>query len=180
MKYILVLLLMLVGCGKVNTYNTPFIEDGYDSIVFKGQQEMCDDKTDSIFCVNSESIGDIMPTVPYAHSIVEGLRKNTKYKVSDDWHYTNTVHEYQVRDCEDEAMTMIKHMVDGGIDKKYLYMVYRLTSKTTAHMFVGIMTNKGLMHMDLNTGVRPIEDKINFYMPMTNVGVNSWIKGNIR
>ena len=184
MKYLLLLFALLVnGCdwGKVDTYNKPYYEDNYTSYNPINQQIMCNNLPESMFCSNLPSIGEIQPTYAYGLGIVKTLRKHTKYKISDDWHYTETVYEFQVRDCEDEAMTMIHHMVDEGIDKKYLYLVYQLWSKTEAHMFIAINTvDMGMMHMDINTGLAPIEVQINWHMPMNNAGTQTWIKGNIK
>ncbi len=182
MKNILILSIIVFifsGCEKVNTYNTPFVPDNYNNFYLVNHGIMCVEKPESMFCTDLSTIGDLKPTEEYLANIVNALRQNTKYKESDHWHYTETVYEYQVRDCEDEVMTMIHHMVDDGIDKKYLFMVYRLTSKTSAHMFVGVKTDNGIMHMDVNTGIAPIEENINWYMPMSGAGVRGWVRGNI-
>lgn len=181
-RLLLIFTLLLGGCdwGYVNTYDLPFVEDGYTKYVNGNQIKMCNELPDSMFCSNLPTIGDIKPTPEYARNIVHTLRKNNKYEISDDWHYTETVYEFQVRDCEDEAMTMIHHMVDEGIDKKYLFLVYQLTSATSAHLFVGIDTTEGLMHMDISTVLAPIEERINWHMRMDNAGIYTWIKGNIR
>lgn len=173
-------MLFLSGCdwGKVKTYDTPYVEDNLSFLYFPEHKDMCNEKPESMFCINSPSIGTIKPTGDYCRNIVRNM--NTEYEVSRHWHYTETIYEFQIRDCEDEAMTMIHHMVDEGIDKKYLFMVYQLTAPDAAHIFIGVDTTEGLMHMDMNTEVAPIEDKINWHMPMTNVGTTKWVKGNIK
>ena len=181
MKYLILASFILLGCGKVDTYDLPFIDDNYTSVMFKGQVDMCDRQPDSMFCSDQPTIGDIQPTGDYLIGIVDRLLDNTTYKVSDDWHYAGSVDIHMVRDCEDEAMEMINTMVEEGIDKKYLFLVYQLTSETSAHMFIGVKTiDKGLRHMDLNTVHAPIEKQINWHMRMDDAGVRKWIKGNIQ
>lgn len=173
------LLFLLIGCKETPTYATEFIDDNWTKIRHSDQVYMCNQLPDSIFCQNSPTTGDIQPTEKYVKNIVSKLKPNTKYVVSDNWHYTETVYEYQERDCEDEAMTMVHHMVDDGIDKKYLFLVYILMPNNTAHVFVGVDTvDKGLLHMDLSI-VTPIEPKINWHMRMDDAGVEKWVKGNI-
>lgn len=168
------------GCKEKPTYATEFIDDNWTKIQHKEQVNMCNQLPDSMFCKDLPTIGDIQPTEEYIRRVARKLKQNTKYVVSDDWHYTETVYEYQERDCEDEAMTMVHHMVDNGIDKKYLHLAYILLPNDTAHIFVAVNTiDKGLLHMDLST-VKPIEPRINWHMRMDNAGVDTWIKGNIK
>ena len=73
---------------------------------------------------------------------------------------------------------MAQHMINEGIGKEWLYLVYRLTSESEAHMFLAVDTeDRGLLHLDYANSGYPIEPQINFHLPMTNV--NKWIKGNI-
>ncbi len=182
MKYLFVIFIsmMLIGCYEVESYNTPFVNDNIEKIAFKGQIEMCKEKPNSIFCENTPTIGDIKPTQRYSILLANELDTNTYYKVSDSWHYNETIYNYLIGDCEDVAMTLINHMVEDGIDKKYLYLVYRLVGDHEAHMFVAVDTEVGLIHLDYKNSGKPIEEQINHYMPMSNAGVNNWIKGNIR
>ena len=180
-KILILFLLLLVGCKQDLSYNTPYIEDNRTSVVFKGHIDMCYEIPTSIFCEDSPSVGDTRPTMAYAVTIANRLDNNTRYEISDNWHYNYTVDEYLIGDCEDVAMTIIQHMVDEGIDKKHLHLVYRLVSTTEAHMFVAVDTiDRGLIHIDYAGSGGPIEEQINFHMRMDNVGVYRWIKGNIK
>jgi len=181
-KWFIIVALLLTGCQLENkTYNTPFIEMNATNIDMKEHKDFCIKNTGDMFCKNAPSVGDIKPSKKYAVNIANIMKLNNKYQVSNEWHHNTTVYEELIGDCEDTAMTIINHMVNEGIDKKYLYLVYRLTSETTAHMFVAVDTDEGLLHIDLGNGNgKPLEENINFYMPMTDVGVNKWIKGNIK
>ena len=180
-KILLILVVLFVGCKEDLSYGTPYIEDNMTNIVFKGHIDMCYERPTSIFCEDSVLTGDTRPTMAYAVSIANRLDDNTRYEISDNWHYNYTVDEYLIGDCEDVAMTIVQHMVDEGIDKKYLSLVYRLISTTEAHMFVAVDTiDKGLIHIDYADSGKAIEEEINFHMPIDNVGVYRWIKGNIR
>lgn len=184
MKSLLLLsILLLSGCdwGKVQTYNLPFIEDGYTFFYPTNQKIMCDNMPNSIFCKDSLTIGDIQPTRDYVLNLVRTLDKNADYKVTDEWYYNHTVYEYLLGDCEDETMTLGKHMIDDGIDKKYLHLVWYLTSETSSHLFLAVDTiDAGMLHVDINTGAEPIEPQINWHMRMDNAGIYKWIKGNIK
>lgn len=179
-------LFTLIGCGEfsANTYNKPYVEDGFEEGVYirqPDQEVMCEEKPDSMFCSDQPTLSDIQPTYDYATDIVMTLRKNTNYVLSDDWHYAGSIYEQMDRDCEDEAMEMINQMVNEGIDKKYLFMVHQIWSATESHIFVGIeIEGRGLMHMDVNTILKPIEPQLNFHMRMNDAGADRWIKGNIK
>jgi predicted transglutaminase-like cysteine proteinase len=109
------------------------------------------------------------------------MNDHFKYYSDSIWHYNQSVYEYLKGDCEDIASTMAQHMINEGIGKEYLYLVYRKTSETTAHMFLAVDTSdKGLLHLDYDNSGYPIEDEINFHLALDNVGVYSWVKGNIR
>ena len=134
-----------------------------------------------MFCVNTESTGDIQPTLAYTMNVLKEMNSNFKYTYNDKWIYNNNIHEQLNGDCEDIASTMIAHMVDDGIDKKYLHLVYRKTSETEAHMFLAVDTiDEGLRHLDYANSGYPIEPQINFHMRMDNVGIYKWVKGNIK
>lgn len=185
-KLILVgMMLFLNGCDwgefSGDTYDLPYIEDDYrNGTYIPGHEKMCDDYPDSVFCGDVHTDEGVQPTYDYAVDIVMTLRKNTKYVAEaegeDHWKYTDTVWEYDGRDCEDEAMTMVHHMIyEDGIDPQYLYLVFQITSTTEAHLFVGIDTeDRGMMHMDVNTVLAPIEEKINGYMWLADAGVYNW------
>ncbi len=178
---IIALILLLQGCDGTPTYNTPFIEVKQDTAYMTDYYNFCDESPDDMFCKNQPSIGDIKPTRKYAVSVSNTMKLNNEYIVTDEWYHNQTVHEELIGDCEDTAMTIIAHMVNEGMDKKYLYLVCRMTSETTAHMFVAVKTDEGMIHIDAEEGNgKPLEENINFYMPMTDVGVNKWIKGNIQ
>ena len=178
--------LVFIGCDgtgsedpipqqAVNTY----VDDNYTMLVFKEHSIMCFNKPYSIFCINSPSTGDIQPTKEYVMGITNELASNQTYTNTIPWYYNNTVYEDLEGDCEDTAMTLVKHMVDDGIDKKYLSLAYQLTSETTAHIFVAVDTvDYGMIHIDYRNSGYTIE-RINWHMLMTNVGISKWVKGDI-
>ncbi len=178
MKYLL-LVFLLIGCGEEQVVwgDLPFIEMEQDTIILSEQTELCKIKPDSVFCVNSPSIGDIRPTKEYTLKVLYEINRNFNYVSNDTWIYNDTVYEHLSGDCEDIASTMAKHMIDDGIDKEWLYLVYRKTSVTEAHMFLAVDTNDGILHLDYANSGYIIEDQINFHLPMTDV--SRWIKGNI-
>ena len=180
-KYIIPLL-FLAGCENNTIWgDIPFIESEKNKLLLGEHTALCKKRPTSIFCKNSISVGDIIPTREYALNVLKEMNLNFKYKENDSWIYNNTVYEYLKGDCEDIASTMAKHMIDDGIGKEYLYLVYRLTGEKTAHMFLAVDTlDAGLLHLDYSNSGYKIEPKINFYLPMTNVGIYSWIKGNIK
>ena len=107
------------------------------------------------------------------------MNSNFTYIADDTWHYNQSVESLLRGDCEDIASTMAQHMINEGIGTQYLYLVYRKTSETTAHMFLAVDTSdEGLLHLDYANSGYPIEDNINFYLPLDDVSV--WVKGNIR
>ena len=169
----------LTGCKEsVQTYDTPFIEMEQSTLILPYQVEFCKYNPDDMFCNTKESIGDIRPTKEYATELGYTMARNNDYKLTNEWYYNDTVYETLIGDCTNSALTIVKHMFDDGIDMKYVYLVYRLTSETTAHMFVAVDTEDGLIHIDAEEGNGlPIEEQINFHLPMTDV--SKWIKGNI-
>lgn len=176
------ILLLMVGCKKQTDYrNVEFIEMNQTRMVSQEHIELCERKPESIFCVNSPSTGDIQPTKEYAMKILLEMNSNFEYTHNDKWIYNDTVHEYLEGDCEDITSTMAKHMIDDGIGKKYLSLAYRLTSEKTAHLFLAVETSDaGILHLDYSNSGYPIEERINFHMKMTDVGLYKWIKGNIK
>ena len=101
-KYVVILIAFLFGGCKeeTTTYATEFIDDNYTKLHHKEQIDMCNNLPDSMFCSNLPTVGDIQPTEKYVKNIVSSLKLNTKYAISDNWHYTETVYEYQIRNCE--------------------------------------------------------------------------------
>lgn len=182
-KLLLIFALLLGGCdwGEPIWGDLPFIEMEQNTMWIVEHQELCDRQPDSAFCQNSPSIGDIQPTRAYALEVLYEMNSNFKYCVNDSWIYNQTAHEDLCGDCEDIASTMEQHMENDGIGKEYLYLVYRKLSETSGHMFLAVDTiDAGLLHLDYANSGYPIEPQINFHMPMTDVGVHKWIKGNIR
>ena len=142
---------------------------------------MCKENPDSIFCKTTETVGDIQRTRAYARTVAIKLSKNHTFKNTYDWYYNDTVYWELEGDCEDVAMTLCKHMVDNGADIKHLYLAYKLTDGgASAHVFLAVDTvDNGIIHIDGANSGYAIE-RINWYMPLSNAGVNEWIKGNIK
>lgn len=182
-KMWLLLLLILSGCkSNITDYrDVDFIDKNTSSIYSIEHSELCARKKDSIFCVNSESIGDIKPTKKYALNILKTMNNNFTYTNNEKWIYNNTVYEHLNGDCEDIVSTMIQHMIDDGIDKKYLFIAFRYLENNTSHVFLAIDTiDGGMLHLDYGNSGYPIEPNINFHMRMDDVGIYKWIKGNIK
>ena len=180
MKYIL-FALILVGCGEteINYGSLPFIEMEQSTITISEQKELCKMKPESIFCTTTEDVGDVQPNSTYALYVLRLMNQNFKYYADDYWHYNQSISERLKGDCEDIASTMAQHMINDGVGTQYLYLVYRRTSETTAHMFLAVDTSdKGLLHLDYANSGYPIEPQINYHLPLDNVSV--WIKGNIQ
>lgn len=178
---LLVLSLLLTGCYSSIKYGyLSYVEDNINKLVLSNHKTFCEENPEDMFCKNDISIGDIQPTQAYALGLAKTMFNNTSYKVTDRWYHNKTVYEHLTGDCEDVAMTIVNHMIDDGIDRKYIVLVYRMTSETTAHMFVAVNTiDAGWIHIDYENSGYPLEDRINHHMLMTDVGVYKWIKGNI-
>ena len=168
----------LTGCESVQTYDTPFIEMEQSTMTLGAQREFCKANPDDMFCTTPTSIGDSIPTKEYATKIGYTMARNNLYKSTYEWYYNDTVYEKLIGDCSNSALTIVKQMYEDGIDMQYVYLVYRMTSETTAHLFVAVDTEDGILHIDAEEGNGlPIEEQINFHLPMTDV--SKWIKGNI-
>lgn len=177
----ILLMLLLAGCKQTNWGALPFVEMNATKMVNGEHIELCRAKPNSVFCKNSPSIGDIQPTREYALDVLRKMNKNFKYKVDNTWNYNDTVHEYLKGDCEDIASTMAKHMIDDGIDKKYLAIAYREIENNYGHVFLVVQTSdEGRLHLDYENSGYPLEPRINFHMRMDDVGIHKWIKGNIK
>jgi len=185
MKYIkaLVVLILLTGCFKNETIwgDVPFIKMEQETIVLTEHIELCKINPNSIFCRTTKDIGDIRPTKQYTLEVLHEMNNNFKYTANSIWIYNNNIYEYLKGDCEDIASTMAQHMVNEGVATKYLSLVYRKISNTSAHIFLAVDTvDAGLLHLDYDNSGYPIEPEINYHMVLSNAGVNKWIKGNIK
>ena len=177
----IVCIVLFSGCKQTNWGALPFVEMNETKIVNGEHVELCKTKPKSIFCESSPNIGDIHPTREYALYILAEMNRNFKYKVDNTWHYNDTVYEYLKGDCEDIASTMAKHMINDGVDKKYLSIVYRELENNYGHVFLAVDTiDAGLLHLDYANSGYPIEPRINFHMRMDDVGIYKWVKGNIK
>lgn len=165
-------LLLFNGCMESDADN--------GQLTLKGQRIFCSNNPNDLFCSDAPSIGDLQPSKDYAMGMGYEIGRNIDYEYMLEWFYNDTVHEYLKGDCTNIALTIIKHMTDEGIDKKYLYLAYKRIDENSTHMFVAVDTPDGIIHVD-NGGKNGllVGDNIDFYMPMTSVGVNGWIKGNI-
>lgn len=186
MKYLILASLLLIGCGSESTTisvtpQVEYVDDNYTNIRMTEHVDMCIELPKSIFCVNSDSIGDVHPTKQYVMGLALELADNSIYKATVEWYYNDTVYEDLEGDCEDTTMTLIQHMVDEGVDKKHLSLAYQLTGAgDTAHMFVAVNTvDFGMIHLDYPSSGYPIE-RINYHMKMTDVGIDKWEKGDIK
>lgn len=185
MRHMILIVLLLVGCGEVNNNtdwaSVPYVDDNYTHLTLKGHRTLCNELPESEFCWSDDSISDIQPTQQYCINLAKGLDTNLKYVVTDEWYYNHTIYQRLVGDCEDVAMTLAKHMIDDGIDKKHIVMVYRLTGETSAHIFLAINTSDaGWIHLDYANSGGLLEPQINHHMLLTDAGVYKWIKGNIK
>ena len=173
---------LLIGCGEKENIvwgYLPFIEMDQSHVVLKEQTQLCKDNPESIFCSTTCGVGHDKPTSEYTLGVLREMNSNFTYIADDTWHYNQSVESLLRGDCEDIASTMAQHMINEGIGTQYLYLVYRKTSETTAHMFLAVDTSdEGLLHLDYANSGYPIEDNINFYLPLDDVSV--WVKGNIR
>jgi predicted transglutaminase-like cysteine proteinase len=177
---IMILISVLIGCAEEETVygDLPFIEMEQSTIVLSEQTELCEKVPESVFCTDTKDIGYEQPSYDYAIEVLKEMNANFTYVADDTWHYNQTVSEHLRGDCEDIASTMAMHMINDGIGKEYLYLVYRKTSETTAHIFLAVNTyDVGLIHLDYGNSGYPIEPQINFHLPLDDVSV--WIKGNI-
>ena len=175
------LIIVLNGCDSRTTYEEHgFIEDGKSSIYFYGHKDLCKTQPDDMLCKTDISIGDIKPTREYALEILNEMNSNFRYKGEDGdiWVYNSSIHENLVGDCEDIAMTMIHHMIEDGIDRKHIIMATELWSDNVWHIFVGLNTDEGWLHLDYYGSGVPMS-RTNYYMKMTDVGVYKWIKGSV-
>lgn len=193
-KNILVLIclsFLIVGCGGGGASATDeqptqvaeeqtFFDMNETAIRIPEQVTLCDNNTESIFCTTPLAISDIQPTKEYAIKVINDMSLNFTYSVDKEWQYNDTVYEALTGDCEDLASTMAKHMIEDGVDPKYLCLVYLKTSETTSHIFLAVQTSDaGILHLDYKDSGYPIEPNINFHMKMDNTGVDKWVKGNI-
>ena len=172
---------LFVGCGKENIVwgDLPFIEMDQSYIYLDEQRELCKEKPESIFCATADSIGHEKPSSEYVLGILRTMNLNFTYKEDDTWHYNDSVAVRLRGDCEDISSTMAKYLYLKGIGLEYMYLGYRLTSETSAHIFLIVNTwDKGLLHLDYANSGYPLEDNINFYLPLADVSV--WVKGNIQ
>ena len=181
-KLSLIFIFIIIGCTEqTNWRDKPFSEMDANNIIVSEQKKLCEIKPDSIFCKKFIAIGDIKPTQEYAISILKEMNSNFKYKSDNTWHYNDNIYEYLKGDCEDIASTMAKHMIEDGIDPKYLHLVFRKIENEQDHIFLAVDTeDAGLLHLDYINSGYPIEPRINFHMRMDNPGVYKWVKGNIR
>lgn len=181
--YSLILIMLFVsGCSEQKRYGSiEFMEMGVNSLELSEHINLCAHNPNSIFCTTTDSIGDTYPTKEYALSILKEMNLNFKYKNDSTWHYNSSIYEYLIGDCEDIASTMAKHMIDDGIDTKYLHLAFRKISKDEYHIFLAVDTSDaGMLHLDYANSGYQIEPRINFHMRMDNVGVDKWVKGNIK
>lgn len=172
---------LLNGCKPLTDYrNVSYIEMEVSTVKIKEHVDLCNRKPNSMFCTNHPSIGDIQPTKAYAMEILLEMNSHFDYKADDYWKYNDNVYEYLEGDCEDIASTMATHMINDGIDKKYLSIAFRKIDDTTYHVFLAVQTSDaGILHLDYSNSGYPIEPRINFHMKMTDVGIDKWVKGNI-
>lgn len=176
----LLITLILVGCNKETIADKPFVDMNSTAISINEQVKMCSLNPESIFCTTTSSVGDIQPTRKYAIETLIEMNSNFKYQIDDVWKYNYTVYEDLVGDCEDIASTMAQHMVNDGIDKKYLHLAFRKIEDGTFHVFLAVNTvDAGMLHLDYSNSGYPIE-RINFHMRMDDAGVDKWVKGDIR
>lgn len=151
-----------------------------DGLIMEEQVELCKKKPSSIFCTTPETIGNIEPTKEYAMEVLRTMNKNYTPKLNDSWIYNDNVYEELVGDCEDIASTMAAHMINDGIDTKYLSLAYKTKDGKNGHIFLAVETSgSGILHLDYINSGYPIEANINFHMRMNSTGVSKWVKGNV-
>ena len=92
MKQLLLLVLLLCsGCKQIVWGDVPFIVMEQKELQLPEHIELCNVRPSSIFCENSESIGDVRPTKEYTLEVLREMNTNFKYKDNYVWVYNYTV-----------------------------------------------------------------------------------------
>lgn len=160
-------------------YLFDFYEDHRTSLYFYGHKDLCEREPNDIFCQVEPTIGDLQPTSDYIMEMLVAHSHWYKYtsESKDHWKYNYSIHEYLAGDCEDKMMTMIHHMINDGIDRKYIKMAATYNPNKNYHVFALANTSdRGWVRFDYwRNGVRDM-GLVNWTMPINNIGVKNWEK----
>lgn len=148
--------------------------DVFDSPFYLTEHKELCSRDNGMFCVNTEPLGNEQPTSRYAYDILNEMLLNFTYFDNNSWIYNDNIYEELVGDCEDIASTMAQHMVNDGVDPKYLYFGYIYNNEGN-HLFLMVDTiDKGVVYLYYFSG------EVAYHMPLNDVGVYKWREGNIK